>query len=350
MAERAERTEQATPRREEKLREEGKVARSADLGSAAALLAAGLTLGAMGGTLGADVVSFTTRALRLADAGRPLHALGALLPCLGSALLPCLFATALAAAAVGVAQSRGLFSLSLALPKLERLSPGPQLLRMLPGKDSALELGKSLLKLLVLGFVVYRLVAAATPRFALLATVEPAVSASEVGVVASRVALHGSAAFAALAILDYALARRRFREDAKMSRQEVKDEHREEQGDPALRRRMRGRMREAARRRASADVKTATVLVCNPTHISVALRYDAARDAAPVMLAKGEDDVAAEMRSMARRHRIPIVENRPLARALHAHGRVGRPIPVELYRAVAGVIAHVMRLHAGGVA
>ncbi|MBI5161582.1 MAG: EscU/YscU/HrcU family type III secretion system export apparatus switch protein, partial [Micrococcales bacterium] len=346
MAERAERTEQATPRREEKLRDEGKVARSADVGSAATLMAAGLALSATGGALSSDVYAFTTRALRLSDVGRPLHALAALTPCLGSAVLPVLGATALAAAAAGLAQTRGLFCPSLALPKWERLNPGPQLMRMLPGKESALEVGKSLLKLVVLGAVVYRVVAATMPRFAMLASVEAVVAASEVGTVATRVALHGAAAFAALAVLDYALARRRFREDAKMSRQEVKDEHREEQGDPAVRRRMRARMREAARRRATSDVKTATVLVCNPTHISVALRYDPARDAAPVVLAKGEDDVAAEMRGVARSHHIPIVENRPLARALHAHGKVGRAIPVELYRATAAVIAHVLRLRA----
>jgi flagellar biosynthetic protein FlhB len=350
MAERAEQTEQATPRREEKLREEGKVARSADVGSAATLLAAGLALGATGGALASNVFSFTTRALRLSDADRPLHALAAFAPCLASAVLPVICATAFAAIATGLGQTRGLFSLSLALPKWERLSPGPQLMRMLPGKESALETGKSLLKLVVLGVVVYRLVAAATPRFAMLAAVEPEVAAAEVGAVATRVALHGAAAFAALAIVDYALARRRFREDAKMSRQEVKDEHREEQGDPAVRRRIRARMREAARRRATGDVKTATVLVCNPTHISIALRYDPSRDAAPLMLAKGEDDVAAEMRAVARRHQIPIVENRPLARALHAHGKVGRTIPGELYRATAAVVAHVLRLRSGVLA
>ncbi|MBI2896001.1 MAG: EscU/YscU/HrcU family type III secretion system export apparatus switch protein [Deltaproteobacteria bacterium] len=347
MADRTERTQEATPRKQEKLRDEGKIARSIEVGAAAAILAMGLALAATGSTIARTVYTVTTRAMRLQDVGNPTYALASLVPALGSTLLPALLATAVVTAAVGLAQTRGLFNLSLVMPKLERLSPASHLPRLLPGKDSALELGKSLLKLVILGIVVYRIVAAAAPRFALLAAVEPTVAAAEVGSVATKVAVHGAIAFALIAVVDYVLARRRFLEEAKMSHQEVKDEHKEEQGDPTVRRRIRARMREAARRRAVSDVRKATVLVANPTHISIALRYETDRDAAPVILAKGIDDVATQMRSAARKHRVPIVENRPLARALHAHGKLGQYIPVELYRAAAEVIAHVMRLRAG---
>lgn len=109
---------------------------------------------------------------------------------------------------------------------------------------------------------------------------------------------------------------------------------------------MRAKMREMSRNRSVADVSKATVLVVNPTHYAIALRYDPEQDFAPIMLARGLDEVALAMRAKARSERVPIVEQRALARALHKDGKLGRPIPVDLYRAVAEVIAYVMQIRA----
>src|SRR5262249_10387688 len=126
---------------------------------------------------------------------------------------------------------------------------------------------------------------------------------------------------------------------------EVKDERKQEEGSPEVRGRIRRRMRELLKTRATADVSKATVVVTNPTHFAVALRYLPEKDAAPIILCKGKDEIALSMRAEARKHQIPMVENRPLARALFADGKVGRPIPVDLYRAVAEVIAFVFQLN-----
>jgi flagellar biosynthesis protein FlhB len=132
-----------------------------------------------------------------------------------------------------------------------------------------------------------------------------------------------------------------------MSKQELKEEFKQEEQDPGVKRKMRMRARELMNARSAGGVETATVLVTNPTHFAVALRYDPDKDAAPVIVGKAVEDAALAMRTKARKHAIPIVENRPLARSLHKHGKVGKPVPVDMYRAVAEVIAHVMRIRAG---
>jgi flagellar biosynthetic protein FlhB len=131
-----------------------------------------------------------------------------------------------------------------------------------------------------------------------------------------------------------------------MSKQEVRDEHKEQEGRPEIKGRMRRKMQDMTKQRATADVSKATVLVTNPTHYAIALRYEPEHDAAPVVLAKGLDELALQMRSIARKAGVPVIEQRPLARALYADAKVGRPVPVELYRAVAEVIAYVMQIKA----
>ena len=129
-----------------------------------------------------------------------------------------------------------------------------------------------------------------------------------------------------------------------MSLQEVRDEHKEQEGDPFFKRHRRQKMRQLADRRAISDVAKATVIVTNPTHIAIALRYEADKDFAPMVIAKGIDSTALAMRRRARKHGVPVVENKPLARAMHREAQVGAMIPVDLYTAVAEIIAHVMRL------
>jgi flagellar biosynthetic protein FlhB len=131
-----------------------------------------------------------------------------------------------------------------------------------------------------------------------------------------------------------------------MSKQEVRDEYKEQEGSQAVKQKMRRRMQEMVKRRANTDVTKATVVVVNPTHYAVALRYEPEEDAAPLVLAKGVDELALQMRSIARQAGVPVVEQKSLARALYADAKVGRTVPVALYRAVAEVIAYVMQLKA----
>jgi flagellar biosynthetic protein FlhB len=159
-----------------------------------------------------------------------------------------------------------------------------------------------------------------------------------------RLALSVAAALFLLGAADYGFQRFRFERALRMTRQEVKEELKREEGDPAVRARVRQVQREMARRRMMAAVPKASVVVTNPTHVAVALRYERGVTAAPRVVAKGEGFVAERIKELARRHGVPVVERRPLARALFKAVAIGQEIPRELFYVVAEVLAYVYRL------
>lgn len=339
-------TEQASEKRQQELRDEGKVAQSQDVVSAATLLAAIGALAVTTPKMAADFAGFATRSLRLVDAHDPTAGLRAAMAALDGAL-PTLFAASLAATIAGLAQSKGLFSIDLAMPKLERLDPSSRIKQLIPSKEMATELAKSLLKIGAVGLVLYQILEDALPSLLVLGSEDSRAAAGTVGIISVRVLLWAALAFVVIAGLDFAVALRRFNDDAKMTKQELKEEFKQDEQDPAVKRKMRQRGREILEQAKAGDLRSATVLVTNPTHFAVALRYDPERDAVPIIVGKALDAAALRMRTDARGYRIPIIENRPLARALHKAGKVGKPIPAEMYRAVAEIIAHVMRLRTG---
>ena len=148
--------------------------------------------------------------------------------------------------------------------------------------------------------------------------------------------------------LDYALARHLLEKKMRMTKQEVKEEHKREEGDPLVKGRIRGKQRQLARRRMMEAVKTADVVVTNPTHLAVALAYRAGEMGAPSVVAKGGDAMCERIKAVARASGVPIVENKPLARALYKSVPVGREIPGALYRAVAEVLAYVYARRGAG--
>jgi flagellar biosynthetic protein FlhB len=152
------------------------------------------------------------------------------------------------------------------------------------------------------------------------------------------------AVLAVVAVLDYALQRYRFMQRNRMSKQEVKDELKQTDGDPAVKARIRKVRIERARRRMMAQVPEATVVITNPTHYAVALKYESGKMAAPICVAKGMDALALRIRAVAEEAEVPIVENPPLARALYASVELDEAVPPEHYKAVAQVIGYVMRL------
>ena len=227
-------------------------------------------------------------------------------------------------------------------PKWHRVSPRKGLKRIL-SPQSGWEALKSLLKFAVL-------TAVAWPT---LAHLTAAVTRSDrmplgqllwlVGATTLRLVRNTGLAGLALAAADYAFQRRRVKKATMMTRQEVKEEHRQSDGDPFMRSRIRQRQAEMSRNRMMAAVGKATVVVVNPTHIAVALRYTAGAGA-PKVVAKGRGFVAARIREEAERHDVPVVRDVPLARTLHATGRLDREIPAELYEAVARLLAFVFSL------
>lgn len=337
-------TEEATPRRLEKMREEGQIVRSQDVVSAAVVAVTCMTIGMYFESVGRSFAVVASRSFRLLDVHDPLRALQAELRALAPMMVP-LFAATAAALVSGFAQSRQ-FSLSQLMPKLERMNPLTNLAQLIPSKHSMMELGKQVGKLLAIGYIAYGVIAEALPVFATLSSEPPLSSASLVASVAGNLARRVCVAFAIAAALDYYMARSKFMHDAMMSRDEVRDEHKEQEGRPEVKAAMRRRAREMLKKRASSDVSKATVVVVNPTHYAVALRYLPEKDMAPMVIAKGVDEQALRMRALARKARVPVVEQRPLARALYADAKVGKSIPVDQYRAVAEVIAYVMQLKA----
>jgi flagellar biosynthetic protein FlhB len=326
------------------MREEGQVVKSQDVGAAAVVAVTCAAIGSSFEALGRSLAAFAARTFRLVDAHEPLRAVRAELPVLLPLAIPLLAASG-AALVAGFAQTR-FFSLSLLMPKFERLNPISNLGQLMPSTHSALELGKQVLKLVAIGYIAYGVVAHALPMFATLSSQPPLAAAASVASVAGLLATRVGVALGVAAAVDYFLAYRKFSEDAKMSRDEVRDEHKEQEGRPEVRQRMRRRMQENMKKRQTADVSKATVVIVNPTHYAIALRYAPEKDHAPVVLAKAVDEFALAMRATARKASVPVVEQRPLARALYADAKVGRTIPVELYRAVAEVVAYVMQLKA----
>jgi len=150
-----------------------------------------------------------------------------------------------------------------------------------------------------------------------------------------------------LGLFDYAYQRWEFERSIRMSKQEIKEEYKQMEGDPLVKRRIRQRQRELARRRMMSDVPKADVVITNPTHVAVALSYDRKVAEAPVVLAKGKGLIAQRIREIARENRVPVVQNPPLARAIYAQVEVGEEIPESLYKAVAEVLAFVYRLRGG---
>lgn len=337
-------TEEATPKKLDDLRKRGVLGKSAELTAAVSLGAGLLVLSQRLGASAGSLRAVATTCFSLRDYERPLGALSMTIHSLGAILVPVAGASFVAAMAVGVAQTRGFFSMGQLGRNLEQLAPASGFARIVPGKDTAMEIAKMISKVVFLGIVVATVLRGALPRLGLLARLPVLAAVDEVREVAGTVVFRALAGLLVLAIVDYVLARRRFDQEARMSKQEIKDDHKEQEGDPKIRAKRRARAAKIAKQRAISEVKNATVLVVNPTHIAIALRYQRDRDAAPMVLAKGQDELALRMRDEARRRRVPIVENRPLARAMHASAKVGRAIPVELYEAVARVIAHVMRI------
>ena len=144
-------------------------------------------------------------------------------------------------------------------------------------------------------------------------------------------------------VADFIYQKHKFNEDMNMTKQEVKDEYKMTEGDPKIKGQQRQRMQEASRRRMMSNVPQADVVITNPTHLAVAIKYDAERSKAPIVVAKGADFVAQKIKDMARDASVPIVENKPLARALYATVEVDQEIPPELYEAVAEILAIVYR-------
>lgn len=345
---REQRTEQATPRRRQHSREKGEFARSQDLAGAAVLLGSIAALALGGDHIAAALIDFARAAFGELHAAGRAPALPGFLAALGACALPAGAVGATLALGTGLGQSGGAVTFRPILPDLARLDPVKRFREMFASADGLVEIAKSVVKFAIVGAVAVLYLRAELPPLLDDPPADAAAAASSVAGVLLGLGARACAAFLVIAAADWLLARFRFERNLRMSRQELRDEIREEEGDPHLRRRRRQRHRELARRRMLAEVPKADVVLVNPTEYAVALRYDAARMRAPRVVAKGRLHLAERIREIARRAGVPILRQPALARMVYAAAEVGREVPVHLYRAVAEVLAFVYRLRRAG--
>ena len=348
-----ERTEPASPRRLEQAREEGQIARSPELSAFAVLVAAlgglwfygqsavqGLMrLTAQGLTLDAAAVRDTaSMASRLHDLSMDALVIGA----------PVLGVTVIAALAAPMALSGWSFAPNALLPKFSRLSPVQGFSRMFSLRGLS-ELGKALLKSALIGGVACLVLWNAKDSMLDLATQPFDVAMGSLGHLVMTSVLAIAAVMIVIAGVDVPMQLWQHAKQLRMTREEVKRETKESEGDPHVKAAIRAQQRAAARKRMMADVPKADVIVTNPTHYAVALRYSETM-AAPMVVAKGVDLLAARIRGIGEQNHVPILEAPPLARALYAHTEIGQQIPEKLYTAVAEVLAYVFQLKTHGTA
>jgi flagellar biosynthesis protein FlhB len=340
-------TEKATPKKREDARKKGQVARSQDLNGAVILMAAIMVLPAAGPLMWNQTATATRRALSLlSDPGlvsrEGIWTLGERIAIpAGLAVLPIAFACAVAAMAINVLQVGFKPTPSAAKPDFKKLNP-LQGFKNIFGPRAAFETGKNVLKVAVVAAIAAVAVLPRLDEVGALVGMPAAALVPELAHQVMGVIQWAAAAYLVIALLDYAYQRWQHEKSLRMDMQEIKDEFKQQGSPQEVRAAMRRRQREAAGRRMMDSIPTADVVVTNPTHYAVALRYDASKGA-PEVVAKGVDHVAARIREAAREHGVPLVPDPPLARSLHASVEVGHLIPEELYQAVAHVLAFVYR-------
>ncbi len=343
-----ERTEPATGRRIQRAREEGQVIQSRELGTFVSLLVAVGTLLLMGGHFMERLTAllrhgFSFDRARAFDPGLMLtHAAQDF----GEALivfLPLFVLIFLAALAAPLLLAGWNFTLKPLSPKFEKLDPIKGIKRLF-SLNALVELAKAVLKALVIGGVAIWAMSLYLDELFALPGESLGSALAHAGGMILIVALAVVGAFGLVALVDVPYQIWQYGKNLRMTKEEVKQEHKETEGDPQIKARIRALQREAARRRMMAAVPKADVIVTNPTHFAVALHYEQGRMPAPRVVAKGAGLVAARIVELGREHAVPILEAPPLARALYRHSEVGDEIPQRLYTAVAEVLAYVYQL------
>jgi flagellar biosynthetic protein FlhB len=258
-------------------------------------------------------------------------------------LLPFLLPIAIVGLIANIMQVGFQISTEAMALKLSKLNPISGMKRLASLK-SLVELGKSIIKILFIGSIVYLLMKSDMQKFPSLIQQEVGQILVFIARVSLKICFFVCLAMIVLALLDYIYQRWQYEQDLKMTKQEVKDEQKQSYGDPQVKSRIRAVQMEMARRRMMEAVPQADVVITNPTHLAIALKFDAREMIAPRVLAKGSGHIAQRIREIAVDNQIPLVEEKPLARALYKMVEIGDYIPAELYRAVAEVLAYVYRL------
>ncbi|MBQ7594790.1 MAG: flagellar biosynthesis protein FlhB [Synergistaceae bacterium] len=346
-----ERTEEATPHKREKVREEGRVCMSKDLNAAVAIIIALLGFAMLGAVIWRTLtglirfmIGYIGDKSLLQDGWFTFVSWEAIkryfaswLP-LGGIIV--LFSTATVIAQVGFAMTGEPFG-----PKFDRLNPFTGMKKIISMR-SCVELLKGLLKASIFAVMIYNAIRNYLPVSSKTIQMPLIIGAGEFWDMLWSLAMRLALMLLVMAFADYAYQKWDFENSIKMSKKEIKDEYKQMEGDPQIKQKIRQKQREMAKQRMMADVPKADVVITNPTHIAVALQYEREIMQAPIVIAKGGDYLAKRIREIAENNLIPVIENKPLAWALYQNVEIGEEIPEDLYRGVAEVLALVYKLKA----
>lgn len=341
-------TEQPTQRRLDEARAHGDIVKSQEVSTFIVLAGGTLAIAIFGGSVAENFVRTFRFFLEqpdqiTVDSGAIMALMRAMLEHIAMIFGPVvafLVATALAA---HLLQNRPGFAPDRLMPDLSKISPLTGFKRMF-GMDGLSNLAKGIIKIAIVGSVVWLTLWPMRSQLGATLDETPLQLVGDMRHILLRILIAALAVLAVVAVLDYLLQYYRFLQRNRMSKQDVKEEFRQTEGDPAVKARIRKIRNEKARRRMMAAVPEATVVITNPTHFAVALKYEAGKMGAPICVAKGVDAVALRIRAVAEEHKVPVVENPPLARALYAAIEIDEAVPPEQYKAVAQVIGYVMKL------
>lgn len=343
------RTEDPTDFKIRKAREEGRVAKSQELNGAIVLLLPALALIAfapwMLNTLTEMLNFYFTRSTSI-DITDPVL-LQAFFHYFIRLVLPVTLTALISGVVSNILQNGGfIFSLKPISPKLSKISPNfvKFFARALFSTEGLFNLAKSLIKISIIGIVAWSSIHSEIPKLVTMLESGFWSSVTFIATMSTRLLITAAILFLFISIPDYLFQRKQFMESLKMSKQEIKEEYKQMEGDPLIKSRLRQRMRELLSQNMAVNVPKADVIITNPTHYAIAMQWDRSTMRAPMLTAKGADQLALRIKEIARENNVPIIENRPLARALYAEVEIGDMIPDEYYQALAVILAKVYAL------
>lgn len=343
-----EKTEKATPKKRSEAREKGQVAKSIEIPASLNLLGCFLFLFLFGGFYEQQLldlfrVPYTDYLLMDITKNNVMSISTELLRVLGLIVLPFFLITIVMGILGNFIQFGFLFSTKVLEPQLNRLDPIQGAKKILSIR-SLVELVKSVLKLTLLGGICFYILWSEKEQIISLSKLSVGGSLKFIGNLTLKMGLLIALILLFLAILDYLYQRYEHEKNLKMSKQDLKDEHKKTEGDPLIKSKIREKQRQMAMRRMMSEVPKADVVITNPTHFAIALQYDPSLMSAPTIIAKGMDYVALKIKEVAKEHQVILMENKPLARALYHQAEIGDAVPEDLFQAVAEVLAYVYRL------
>jgi flagellar biosynthetic protein FlhB len=343
-----EKTEKATPKKRQESREKGQVAKSADVNAALVLFFSVMFLSVMGGWMGERIMHLFTYSLDktlLYEVSQTSVAklFNDLSVEVGIILAPVLMAAMFAGVLGNYIQVGFLFSAEAVQMKLERLNPLSGFKRIYSLR-ALVELSKSLLKIVLVGGVTFFILWSERDTYLRMSLVSVKETLSVFGGLAIKMGFSASIVLLFLAFLDYMYQKFDFEKNIRMSKQDIKDEYKKSEGDPKIKGKIKEKQRQMAMRRMMQEVPKADVIITNPTHYAICLKYNESGMDAPVVVAKGVDLIAQKIKEIAKEHDVVTVENKPLARTLYARVDIGGVIPEDLFKAVAEILAFVYRI------